>query len=131
MQKISKNNSKEGYRFFVHITQCCKSCKYIHSWDSQPFLGNIPTGNILTSAAILYTGSLPSKAIHIFKTPNCASISLSTFFRHQSCYLQPAISSVWIRHQQRLLSTFKHNNVKLKVEGDGRADSPGHSASVI
>ena len=88
----------------------------------------IPSGNILTSAAILYTGSLPSKALHIFQTLNCASISQSTFFRHQSCYLQPAISSVWIHHQQKLLSTFKENNVKLHVGGDDRADSPGHSA---
>ena len=50
------------------------------------------------------------------------------FFRHQSSYLQPAISTVWIHHQQMLLSSFKRDNMKLLVGGDGRADSPGHSA---
>ena len=72
--------------------------------------------------------SLPSKALRIFQTLNCATISLSTFFRLQSSYLQSAISTVWIRHQQMLLSSFNPDNMKLQVGGDGRADSPGHSA---
>ena len=63
-----------------------------------------------------------------FKILNCASISLPTFFRHQSSYLLPAVSSVWIRHQERLLSKFKESKVNLQVGGDGRADSPGHCA---
>ena len=127
-KKTATTVQKKVVGTFLRITQFCKICNYTHTWDSQPYIGNIPAGNLLTSAAILYTGSFPSKAIRIFKTLNCATISLSTFFRHQSSYLQPTINSVWIRHQQKLLSTFKSNNAKLQVGGDGRADSPGHCA---
>ena len=112
----------------VCITQYCENCQHKHTWESQPYIRNVPAGNIMTSAAILYTGSLPSKALRIFKILNCASISLPTFFRHQSSYLLPAVSSVWIRHQERLLSKFKESKVNLQVGGDGRADSSGHCA---
>ena len=70
-------------------------------------IGNIPAGNILTSAAILYTGSLPAKALRIFTFLNCPTISTPTFFCHQSSYLQPAINVVWLRHQSMLPSKFK------------------------
>ena len=80
----------------------------------------------MTSAAILYSGSLPTKALQIFTILNCANISVRTFFRHQKLYLQPAVISTWERHQQAIFTTLK--DVKLTLSGDGRADSPGHSA---
>ena len=112
----------------VCITQYCNNCQHKHIWESQPYIRNVPAGNMMTSAAILYTSSLPSKALRIFKILNCASISLPTFLHHQSSYLLPAISSVWIYHQEKLLSKFKESKVNLQVGGDGRADNPGHSA---
>ena len=112
----------------LRITQHCNNCQHKRTWESQPYIGNIPAGNFLTSAAILFTGSLPSKALRIFTALNCATISLPTFFRHQSAYLQPTINFIWLRDQEKLLSTLKKNKVKLQVGGDGRADSPGHSA---
>ena len=42
-------------------------------------------------------------------------------------YLQPAISAMWKSQQLALLSGFKDQK-KLSLSGDGRADSPGHSA---
>ena len=100
------------------------------TWESQPYVGSVPAGNILTSATILYTGSLPAKALRLFKFLNCANISVPTFFHHQSSYLQPSINSVWMRHQNLLLSSFRESNVKLQVGGDDRADSPGHSTNM-
>ena len=58
----------------------------------------------------------------------CASISLRTFFNHQHSYLQPTIFSVWNRHQSFLLTRLKSTGKKLTLGGDGRADSPRHSA---
>lgn len=80
------------------------------------------------SAAILYAGALLTKALRIFTILNCVNITLTTFFRHQRKYLQPAISTVWERHQLSLISSMKEQKKKLAVSGDGRADSPGHSA---
>ena len=110
------DNSVSGS--FLCITQFCNTCMHKRMWQSQPHIGNIPAGNILTSAAILYTGSLPAKALRIFMFLNCPTISSSTFFRHQSSYLQPAINVVWLCHQSMLLSKFKESKVKLQVGGD-------------
>ena len=84
---------------FLRVTQKCLRCHHIWVWESQPYIGNIPAGNIYTSAAILYAGALPTQALRIFKILNCHTISSNTYFRHQKVYLQPAISTVWKSQQ--------------------------------
>ena len=113
---------------FVHIRQFCESCKQTWYWESQPFIGSIPAGNILMSAAILYSGSLPTKALRIFHILKCASITTMTYFRHQNKILQPAVDRIWVNHQSSLLRSIAAQNRNLFPSGDGRADSPGHSA---
>ena len=125
---ITKNIKKVVIGSFVRITQFCDECKHKCIWESQPFIGSIPAGNLLTSAAILFSGSIPAKALRIFKILNCFTISRQTFFRHQTNYLQPAVSLVWKHQQETLLEGFKAENKSLVLAGDGRADSPGHSA---
>lgn len=124
----SVNVSKETVGSFVRITQTCSSCKQIFVWDSQPFIGRIPAGNILTSAAILFSGALPSQSLRIFDFLKCHNITLTTFFRHQRRLLQPAVSKIWEQQQLSFISRMKNLKKKLILSGDGRADSPGHSA---
>ena len=112
----------------LRIKQTCTRCHYKWEWDSQPMCGNIPAGNISLSAAILYVGALPKKALRIFRFLKFCSISTRTFFRHQREYLWPAISSVWNFEQQALLTSLREKNTKLNLSGDGRADSPGFCA---
>ena len=114
---------------FLKITQKCTKCHHIYVWESQPFFGNIPAGNILTSAAILFTGLTPTKVLRMFRMGlNCNTITSRTFFRHQATILHPAISHVWNTKQQSLIASIKSKNHHLILSGDGRADSPGHSA---
>ena len=120
--------SKTVIGSFLRITQSCSRCGYRFIWDSQPYIGSTPAGNILISAAILYSSVIPAKALRVFQTLNCSSISRKTFFRHQSRYLQPAIYHVWSQQQNALLEEMKAQKKKLTIGGDGRADSPGHSA---
>ena len=42
--------------------------------------------------------------------------------------MQPAIRLVWERQQRKLLSKLMIEKKGLVLAGDGRADSPGHSA---
>lgn len=112
----------------LRVTQTCSRCHSYWIWDSQPMVGNIPKGNITLSAAILFAGALPTKALRIFNILNCCCISPSTFFRHQRQYLQPAISAIWKSNQLALLSNLRDHGKKLALSGDGPADSPGHSA---
>ena len=77
---------------FLRVIQWYNKCKWKRLWESQPLIGNIPAGNILTSAAILYAGALPSKAIRVFEILNCSTISKKTFFvtRASTYNQQPA-----------------------------------------
>ena len=110
----------------LQVVQSCSSCHQTWKWSSQPMVGGYPKGNVSISAAILFSGSMPTKCVRVFKILKCACISTATFFRHQKLFLQPSIISLWTRQQNELFQKLKSK--KLLLTGDGRCDSPGHSA---
>ena len=59
---------------------------------------------------------------------NVACFTDRTFYYHQKRYLQPAVVSVWETKQSALLVHCRIVGTPLIIGGDGRADSPGHSA---
>ena len=63
------------------------------------------------------------------ESPSAAGESSSTLtVGHQRQFLFPAINSLWEERQQSLLLEIKSGSEPLDLAGDGRADSPGHSA---
>lgn len=120
--------SKKVIGSFLRIVQTCCHCGKKRHWESQPYVGTIPAGNILMSSAILFSGSVPHKSLRIFKYIGIACISISTFFRHQRKYLENAVANVWKEEQAKLFQVIKEKGGTPAVAGDGRCDSPGHSA---
>ncbi|XP_064469151.1 uncharacterized protein LOC135383733 [Ornithodoros turicata] len=104
------------------------TCKNGHTriWYSQPSYGEKPIGNILMSAAILFSGCSPTKVLRMFQFLGLASIKKTQYFKLQQCYLFPAVHQAWKSEQASLLSTIKEK--ALSVAGDARCDSPGHCA---
>ena len=66
--------------------------------------------------------------LRVLQIFGCASITSRTYFRHQHQYLQPSIESIWTKHQTQIMKELKKEKRGLILGGDGRADSPGHSA---
>jgi hypothetical protein len=64
----------------------------------------------------------------MLKYLKCHSICRSTFFDHQRDLLHPAILSVWDTHRTGIVSTLRDSGKTVVLGGDGRSDSPGHSA---
>ena len=124
----TRNLKKVVVGSLLRVIQWCKECGKKRVWESQPYIGNIPAGNILTSAAILYSGALPSKVLKVFQILNCRTITRRSYFSHQTKFLQPSVHSIWKSHQQQLIESLLKENRELTLAGDGRADSPGHSA---
>ena len=112
---------------FICIKQICSHCGHTWKWMNQPLVKDTPAGNLLLSAAILFSGSTPSKVLHMLSHLNMAGIKERTFFDHQRKYLEPAILSVWTDTQTKLLNECTSKG-PLTVGGDGRADSSRHSA---
>ena len=46
---------------FIAVRQHCSHCEYQRQWTSQPQIKDTPAGNILLSAAILFSGATPGK----------------------------------------------------------------------
>ena len=113
---------------FLRIIQTCDDCESESIWDSQPFVRDIPAGNILMSSSILFSGCLPKKSLRIFNHMGCTAISNRTFFEHQKTYLLPSIFYTWDKYQQAFFSQLASEGKPLILGGNGRADSPGHSA---
>lgn len=112
---------------YIAVRQRCE-CGYTRRWESQPKIKGVPAGNLLISAGILFSGCSPTKILRLFSFINIACISIYTFFSHQKNVLWPAVESVWGAHSRNLLGVLGAREGQLVVAGDGRSDSPGHSA---
>lgn len=112
----------------IKIQQVCEVCEFIYHWLSQPIVAGKPAGNLIISAGILFSGALPSKVLRMYKFCKIACISNSTFMNHQKYYLFPSISHVWSNFQHDYFNDVKLDGRAVVLGGDGRADTPGHSA---
>ena len=63
--------------------------------------------------------------MHFLNCLHVACITDRTFYFHQRQYLEPSVQAVWNHKQQQLSSACE---LPLIIGGDGRTDSPGHSA---
>jgi len=113
---------------YIKISQVCSKCSTTNEWASQPMLHNVPAGNIILSAAILLTGSSPTKILRMLSIMNVASHTVGTYHNHARIYLHPLVWGFWLAHRMDLVEELNTLGGPLELGGDGRADSPGHSA---
>ena len=104
---------------------CDLTPDHTFTWNSQPMEYNMPLGNLLISAAILFSGSSPVKAVNVLKFSRIETFCLRTYYNIQGSFLLPAISSVWEQEQQSILEAVDGT---LKLGGDARCCSPGLTA---
>lgn len=113
-----------------HLCACCLlvklACGVEYSWGSQPLTSRLPAGNLEVAGSILFTGSSASKALQLFSNMNIMCISERTFRNIQCSYLITAVRNVWMEYQTAALQLCEGRDVK--VGGDARCCSPGHSA---
>ncbi|XP_070547983.1 uncharacterized protein [Ptychodera flava] len=110
----------------LKVRAVCNSCGNKQEWCNQPFIRNIPTLNLLLNCAILFSGSLPRKALRMFSFLNIQCHTTRTYFHHQASYMYDAIATVWKKKQDALFTSLRHK--ELILGGDARCDSMGHSA---
>ena len=101
---------------------------HINTWNSQPYVDGMPLCNLLIPAAILFTGNTFTPIEHFSSCLNLEIVSKTTFYKVQNKYVFPVIHNTWHIHQKQVLQSIKEQKVQVNVSGDGRCDSPGHSA---
>ncbi|XP_077561432.1 uncharacterized protein LOC144177721 isoform X2 [Haemaphysalis longicornis] len=104
------------------------TCRVGHTiiWESQPFLNQKPAGNALLAAAILFAGCSVAPCLRALQSINVQAISETTYYTYQKRYLVPAVFKLFQEKQDELVQSVVGTAVDLA--GDGRCDSPGHSA---
>ncbi|XP_034033599.1 uncharacterized protein LOC117516843 [Thalassophryne amazonica] len=112
----------------LRISLSCKECGHQGNWDSQPFFGRAAAGNILLSAAILFSGATVTKVLRVLSHMGVTVMSGRSFFRHQEQVLFNAVKRLWVEQQVSMLNLLQAEGEPLVCGGDGRADTPEHSA---
>ena len=96
-------------------------------WKSQPIINNTPAGNLLLSAATLFSGNTFSKIRQFVSFFNLAFLGKTAFYNMESNYLLPAVDRAWTDEKSKVLNDAKVDGY-INLNGDGRCDSPGYSA---
>ena len=121
---VTTNESTRGC-----ILTIKSSCVNDHecAWSSQPLIKNVPAGNVLMSASILFSGNTFAKISQLASLMNLRFLSTSSFFSIQNNYLFSVLTTAWEEEKQRVISDLKQKG-HANLVGDGRCDSPGHNA---
>ena len=106
----------------------CLTCGSENSWRSQPMSGNLPVGNLMLCAAIMFSGSSPARFLRALDFVKINNISMSTYNKIQSSYLTPTVISFWNNHKDQMINSFKEEDRVLRLGDDMRCCSPGHTA---
>ena len=106
----------------------CANCDVEKTWASQPMSGTMPYGNLILSGSIMFAGASPVKCLRVLNFAGIQTFSLSTYMSIQSLYLSPTILSAWKSSQGQLIEEIHDSGRSVKLAGDARCCSPGHTA---
>lgn len=106
--------------------ECLQCCDQPLRWQTQPFVTSMAAGNLLFSAGILFTGNDYSNIANFTKATNVQFFSQRNFSSTQKKYLFPIVNKNFAEHQVGIFNEVR--NTAVVAGGDGRCDSPGHSA---
>lgn len=104
---------------------------HVGKWESCPEVRGMPENNLLTQAAIVFTGATYTGIADWAGLLNLQLPHKSWYNVIQNTYLLPAIEQAYITQEDitkaRLICQLEDGE-GVQLCGDGRSDSPGHSS---
>ncbi|KAG1937642.1 hypothetical protein F2P79_018101 [Pimephales promelas] len=111
----------------MSVEWICPNGHCLWRWNSQPVLKfGMQAGDFLLSTNILLSGNNYTKVALLFKFMNIQMVNTNTHYTIQDTYCVDTIKAFWEEKRSESISRAKGKDVVLL--GDGRNDSPGHSA---
>ena len=103
-------------------------CNVGHSviWRSQPLVRGTAEGNLRLAAAVLFSGNTFSRMSSICSFAGTRFIAEKTYCRYQKDFLFGVVNEAWLAWRGNKISHLQGKECCLF--GDGRCDSPCHSA---
>lgn len=73
----------------LHVDQTCVHCEHHKQWASQPYVKNIPAGNLQLAAAVLFCGSsfLQVTKVRFFFLSKICGICIIIIFNSFNLYI--------------------------------------------
>ena len=101
--------------------------RHSNTWRSQPLVNGVAVGNLLIPASILFSGNTYQHIHNFVEFLNLQFISSSQFYSTQNKFLFPVINNAWDSSRAGVIQELQQAP-HVDICGDGRCDSPGHSA---
>lgn len=113
----------------IHIKWMCLQ-GHSGEWESCPLRRGMAENNLLVASSILFTGSTFTEISDWAEVLNLQIPQKTTFYELQKVYLVPVIEQAYRDYQEDSIRNLQRLTVDegLSICGDGRSDSPGHSA---
>ena len=114
-----------GSQLHLKIT-CFNHCDV--DWKSQPTVGALNgLGNLFIASSIAFSGVPFAKIARFAWLINLKFISDSVYYQLRRDFILPVVRQKWNVERKRMVKLLHSRHVVVLV-GDGRCDSPGHSA---
>ena len=110
----------------MKITTNCMNGHIVY-WESQPLIDGTAAGNLLIPAAIFYSVATHKHTADFAKYLNLQFVCSSHYYTTKNTILYPVVQHTWITSQTAIIKQLNKSG-SIVVCGDGRSDSPGHSA---
>jgi len=126
INKETEERENEGSQYSVSII-CLNGCNF--TWQTQPSIPGVKgKGNLALTAGLFFSGAQFSKFQQFVSIVNLKSIGKDCYYALREKYVFPVTDACWETEQNNLINTLKDRRESVTLAGDGRCDSPGHSA---
>uniref|UniRef100_A0A3B1K8T9 Uncharacterized protein n=1 Tax=Astyanax mexicanus TaxID=7994 RepID=A0A3B1K8T9_ASTMX len=123
-KKITSSGSK------IQIEWTCIN-HHTGVWQSCPDVRGIPENNLVSSAAIIFTGTTQNEIDEWADLLNLQLPKKTSYYALQSNYMIPVIHKAYTEMQEEFLTELRERVAAgghTDICGDARSDSPGYSA---
>ena len=126
-------NVNESGRVKGNVGSClfvklfCVNGHQVLEWNSQPLLGKMPSCNLLSAAATLYSGNNYARISKFAELLNIQLFSHEVYDEVQAKYLEPVVHDTYMEEQLRVVQLLQSQESVVLI-GDERCESPGYCA---
>ena len=99
---------------------------HISKWTSQIKVNDIYLGNLQLASSIVFSGGTFQSFCDMAHCLKLQIFSNRTLYALQNKYIYGAVNNIYKEYRSRIFN--QHCGSSLRLSGDGRCDSPGHTA---